>query len=125
MDVCIPTIRFLADELAIDTPIQVSSDLGLEARYVETFPDRPGPTERIVAYMRELGTDELLEGASGRSYFDTALFEANGFRVEFHDYDHPSYEQPYPPFVTHLSALDLLLSVGRTRAREVFAGVAA
>jgi nucleotide-binding universal stress UspA family protein len=113
------SLRFLADRLGVETPILVSSQLGLEARYAERFPGNPGPTHRIVAYCEALGADELLEGASGRSYFDVALFASHGLQVHFHDYVHPAWPQLHEPFVSHLSAMDLLLCVGPERARRV------
>lgn len=120
-DVAIASIRFLAERFGATTPIVVSSDLGLEARYAERFPDRPGPTHRIIAYMEALGATELLEGESGQSYFDVELFEAAGMRVRFHKYNHPVYPQLHGPFLSHMSALDLLLCVGAERAAEVLA----
>jgi len=119
VDASLATIRFLADSLGITTPILLSSQLGLEARYAERFPEQPGPSHRIVAYMDALGADELLEGATGVSYLDCELFARHGKRVEFHSYEHPVYPQLYDPFVSHLSAIDLLLNVGTEDARRI------
>ncbi len=119
VDATLPSIRFLADRLDVRTPILLSSELGLEARYRERFPEQPGPTHRVAAYLEALGARELLEGAAGRSYFDVPLFESLGFRVAFHDYVHPVYEQLHGPFVSHLSALDLVLCAGSERAAAV------
>jgi hypothetical protein len=113
------TIRWLAALLDVRTPILVSSQLGLEARYRERFPDRPGPTRRIVAYLEALGAKTLVEGAAGRAYLDQTLFAAHGLRVLFQDYAHPCYPQLHGPFVSHLSALDLVLCVGPDEARRV------
>jgi hypothetical protein len=120
-DVAIASIRFLAERLGMTTPIVVSSELGLEARYAERFPDRPGPTHRIIAYMEALGATELLEGESGQQYFDVQAFESAGMRVRFHRYNHPVYPQLHGPFVSHMSALDLLLCAGAERAAQVLA----
>lgn len=116
VDVSVPGIRWLAERLRIDTPILVSSELGLEARYRARFPEQPGPTHRIVAYMEALGASELLEGETGRRYFDVPLFASHGLRVRFHRYAHPEYPQLHAPFVSHLSALDLLLCAGEEEA---------
>ncbi len=117
--VSLATVRWLADLLDVRTPILVSSELGLEARYRERFPELPGPTHRIVAYLEALGARELVEGAAGRGYFDVPLFASHGLRVRFHDYVHPEYPQLHGPFTSHLSALDLVLSVGPEEARRV------
>jgi hypothetical protein len=117
----IPTIRFLAAHLGVTTPLVVSSAEGLEAQYAAEFPDRPGPTHRVIAFMKALGARELLEGESGRAYLDVALCERHGIRVEFQRYAHPVYAQLHVPFVSHLSALDLLLTVGAAEAGRVLA----
>lgn len=118
-DVSLATIRWLAELLDVRTPILVSSELRLEARYRERFAERPGPTQRIVAYLEALGAKELVEGAAGRAYFDEPLFAAHGLRVLFQDYAHPRYPQLHGPFVSHLSALDLVLCVGAEAAQRV------
>ena len=117
--VSLATVRWLADLLDVRTPILVSSELGLEARHRERFPDQTGPTRRIVSYLEAVGARELVEGAAGREYFDVPLFESHGMRVLFQDYRHPEYPQLHGPFVSHLSALDLGLCVGPEEARRV------
>ncbi len=123
VEASIPVIRWFAELLEIPTPLLVSSELGLERRYAEQFPDRPGPTHRIIAFMHALGASELLEGASGRDYLDVDLCARHGIRVAFQEYRHPIYRQLHEPFISHLSAIDLLLCAGRAQAaRAVAAG---
>lgn len=120
--VSIASLRFLAERLGVRTPILVSSELGLEERYRARFPDTPSPTHRVVAYLEALGASALLEGETGRRYFDVPLFASFGLRVDFHRYDHPVYPQLHGPFTSHLSALDLLLNVGAEEAARVLRG---
>jgi hypothetical protein len=122
VDVSIPLLRWLAERLGVDTSLVVSSEHGLEQRYRAASPDN-GPTRRIIAFMKALGATELLEGASGRSYLDVDLCADNGIRVVFHDYAHPIYAQLREPFVSHLSALDLLLCAGDAGARAILRAV--
>jgi len=119
VEASIPTIRYLAERLGVATPILRSSDLGLEGRYRAEFPDAQGATHRIVAYMKALGADELLEGETGDAYLDLDLCARHGVRVHFHRYRHPVYRQIFEPFVSHLSAVDLLLACGTDEARRV------
>lgn len=123
VDATLPAIRFLAARLGIETPLVISSERGLERAYEAQFPDQPGPTARIIAFMKALGATELLEGESGRDYLDVALCNEHGITVEFQHYRHPSYEQLHSPFISHLSALDLLLSCGEREARRILASV--
>lgn len=122
VDVDVPLLRHLARRLGITTPLLVSSELGLEAAYVRRYPDRPGPTHRIVAFMEELGADQLLEGAAGRAYLDLELCRRHGIAVEFHDYRHPVYPQRPGAFVSHLSVVDLLCNVGPDSALRALRG---
>lgn len=116
----LPTIRFLAERLQVRTPLLLSSELGLEQFYGERFPERPGPCQRIIAYMDALGATELLEGEAGQAYIDPVMFAAAGKRVIFHRYQHPTYPQLHTStFVSHLSAMDLLLNVGPDEAARV------
>jgi hypothetical protein len=124
VDVTIPLIHWLAERLDVGTSLFVSSALGLERRYRDTFPDMPGPTHRIIAFMKAVGATELLEGESGRAYLDVGLCASHGIRVEFQHYAHPVYPQLHEPFVSHLSALDLLLARGEHEARRVLRSVA-
>ncbi|MGI9432140.1 MAG: WbqC family protein, partial [Myxococcota bacterium] len=63
-----------------------------------------------------------LEGETGAGYLDVPLLGSFGMDVEFHAYEHPVYEQLHGPFVSHLSALDLLLCRGRAEAGRVLRG---
>ena len=119
VDVSVPVLRAMAELLGIDTPILISSELALEAGYRQRFPEQPSPTHRIVSYMEALGADRLIEGATGRSYLDVDLCSHHGIDVVFHDYDHPIYTQLHQPFISHLSAIDLLLCEGVAGTREV------
>lgn len=114
-----PILRWLAEQLEITTPLVVSSEHQLERCYQERFPDQPGPTHRIIAFLAELGADELLEGESGQAYLDVALCKRHGIRVEFQRYAHPTYRQLHEPFLSHLSVLDLLLCEGKVAARRI------
>ncbi len=119
VDASMPVLRWLVDQFRLTTPLLVSSELGLEQRYLEQFPEQPGPTHRIIAFLKALGARELFESESGQAYLDVALCKAHGIRVEFQHYAHPAYPQLYPPFLSHLSAIDLLLCVGPEEARRV------
>jgi hypothetical protein len=66
----------------------------------------------IFDLCRRTGATTYLSGPFGRDYLDEAVFQAAGIAVEYHDFDHPTYAQAWPGFVSHLSALDLLFNHG-------------
>ena len=68
---------------------------------------------RLIEMCRQANATEYLSGPSARSYMDLDAFERAGIQVRFADYDgYPEYEQPYPPFDHHVTALDLLFCTG-------------
>ena len=69
-------------------------------------------SERLVNICRHLGASRYVSGDSARSYLDVPLFERHGILVEWQQYTHPVYPQLHGGFVSHLSALDLLLNCG-------------
>ena len=119
VEVTVPLIRFMMERFGIALPLLVSSTLGLERSYAARFPERPGPTHRIIAYMKALGADELIEGETGSAYLDLDLCARHGIKVRFHRYRHPAYPQLFEPFYSHLSAIDLLLACGNREAAAV------
>ena len=95
--------------------------LGLTARFVRASSlDVQGcRNERLVAYCRHFGATHYLSGDSAKTYLDAELFRANGVEVVWQDYAHPVYVQQHGPFVSYLSALDLLLNCGAESAQII------
>ena len=94
--------------LGITTRITWSSDYGAPT----------GRNERLIDLCRKAGATEYLSGPSARGYVDEAMFAAAGVTVRFVDYSgYPEYPQPYPPFVHHVTMLDLLVCAGADAPR--------
>ncbi|HEY0653478.1 MAG TPA: WbqC family protein [Chryseosolibacter sp.] len=71
------------------------------------------PTERLVSLCKQAGAQVYLSGPAAKKYLRTDLFEQEGLRVEWMDYEsYPEYPQLYPPFVHAVSILDLIFNVG-------------
>jgi hypothetical protein len=70
------------------------------------------PSERLANLCQHFGADRYLSGDLARDYLDVALLERHSISVEWQDYRHPVYPQLHGAFVSHLSALDLILNVG-------------
>ena len=96
----------MAEWLEIRTPIERSSTLGIQGER----------SERLVRICANFGARRYLSGAAARSYLDVDLFARNGIEVIWQDYVHPVYPQLHGDFVSHLSALDLLLNLGDASA---------
>jgi hypothetical protein len=94
----------LRRHLGIATPQFKSSDI----------PDKPEDKNlKIIAICKHHGADLLYDGKAAQSFIDLDLFAAHGVTVIFQDYQHTPYPQRWGgEFVSHLSALDLLLNCG-------------
>jgi hypothetical protein len=97
-------IDFFRREFAIKTETALLSELAV------TF--GPDKTRSLVELLQAVWGDVFLEGATGKGFIEPTQFEEAGLRVEFQDYVCRPYPQQFKPFVSHLSAIDLLLNTG-------------
>lgn len=95
-------LAWMCSKFAIATPLAWSSELDVQGDRID----------RLIAIVRHYGGDIFYEGAAGRDYIPVERFEDQGVRVEFQNYQHPVYPQLHGPFVSHLSAIDLLFNHG-------------
>lgn len=102
VDLNIATTEWLANEFAIETPRHRVSQLAVEG-------DR---NARLINLCRLFHATRYISGDAARAYLEVDRFAAAGIKVEWHSYQHPQYPQLHGNFVSHLSALDLLLNVG-------------
>jgi hypothetical protein len=101
-DLCVHFIRGLCGIFGIGTPVHFSSEIGAGGARVE----------RLVAICERLGADEYLTGDAAEDYLTPEPFDAKGIRILYQRYQHPEYSQQHRPFVSHLSAVDLLFNCG-------------
>ena len=103
-------ISYLMRQLRIDVPVYRASDLNVE----ET-----DPTGRLVEICLRLGASAYLSGANGRNYLQVDRFREAGLALQFQAFDHPTYEQQFSGFQSHLSVVDALFCHGAERTREL------
>ncbi len=97
------SIKWLRKELGIDTQLRMGSEMeGLSEE----------PTQRLVDICRQVGADSYLSGVDGARYMEMERFADAGIEVIFQEYEPPTYPQLFGEFVSHLSALDLVLNCG-------------
>lgn len=109
VDLDLAMADWLSDWLGVRSTIARSSELGINGER----------SERLLEICRHFGADRYLSGNAAQSYLDADLFAAQGVHVEWQDFRHPIYPQQNGGFLSHLSALDLLLNVGPASA-EIF-----
>jgi hypothetical protein len=84
-------------------------------------------TARILDLCKKTGARTYLSGRGGSvDYLDVQLLGDAGVEVAWQSFRHPTYSQRYPAlgFVSHLSALDLLLNCGPSSADILRASMA-
>lgn len=101
-------IKAICGRLGIATPLMWSMD----------FPLLGGKTERLVDLCHQRLATRYLSGPAARAYLDERQFAAAGIEVVYADYSrYPEYRQLFPPFVHHVSVIDLLFNEGHDAPR--------
>jgi hypothetical protein len=98
--------------IGVATPATLASELNATGH----------KSERLLDICVKLGATEYYSGAAARHYLDLGLFERAGIEVYFQEYEHPVYPQLHGDFVSHLSALDLVMIVGDEAQRVIRSG---
>ena len=61
---------------------------------------------------KQLNADAYIFGTLGKDYANIDEFNNARIKVVFQDYNHPTYNQLYGKFISHLSVVDLLFNCG-------------
>lgn len=101
-DLNLEMINYLRDQLEIETPLIRSSEIGAEG----------SKTDLILDLCEEAEVDIYLSGPNGRDYLDSGRFQERGVELIYHDFTHPTYDQVFDGFESHMSAIDLLFNCG-------------
>ena len=88
--------------LHLQRRVVLSSQLGIQGER----------SERLLHLCLHFGATRYLSGDAAKEYLDVQLFAERGITVAWQEYDHPVYPQLHGEFVSHLSALDLVLNCG-------------
>jgi hypothetical protein len=96
-------IKWIIDELEIQTKIILASDLiNIEGE----------STQRLVSICKELGGTKYLAGVGAKKYQDDELFNTNQIEIINTSFKYPHYEQLWGDFIPNLSVLDVLFNCG-------------
>jgi hypothetical protein len=109
-DLNVRVIEWLMNELGIKTRLYFSSRLGAW-----------GKRSQLLANICAcLGATEYRSPIGSAAYLlqEIDILQSRSITVRFHNYQHPSYRQMFPPFVAYASILDLIFNEG-PRAMEI------
>jgi UDP-2,4-diacetamido-2,4,6-trideoxy-beta-L-altropyranose hydrolase len=104
VDLNVRLIEWIVQMLGIKTPLVLSSNLKRSGKKVEL----------LASICRSLGASQYVSPLGSAVYLlerqDTLLDQ--GIDVVFHNYNHPTYAQLFPPFLPYASILDLIFNEG-------------
>jgi len=103
-DLNVRLLRWLVSTLDIRTPMILASSLPVEGKR----------TDLLASVCRNQSADSYISplGASVYLLNELEVMARAGVDVAFQNYQHPEYEQLFPPFVPYASVLDLLFNEG-------------
>jgi len=103
--------NYLLDILQIHTPRIRSSTLSPVKR----------KSELILEICQKVGASTYISGPFGRDYLDLESFSKVGISVEFHEYNHPTYNQLHDGFEPYMSVIDLIFNHG-SNSQQIITG---
>lgn len=94
----------------------MSQIFGLKAKFYRASTLGVSPelraTEAILQIIKRVGSTKFLAGPSGKKYLAKDRFSQEGIELLFQEYHEPEHSQLFPPFISGLSAIDLLFNEG-------------
>lgn len=99
IDLNMELLRFIAAELGITTPLKFASGFNVKST----------SSQRLIDLVKSVGGDQYMTGSGSRDYLDESLFEKEGIKVLWQQFDHPVYNQLHGEFISMLSSLDFLM----------------
>lgn len=97
-------IELICGAMGISTKLSSSTDYELDG----------DKNMRLINLVKQAGASVYYSGPAAKSYIDESLFGSHGISVVWMSYErYPEYDQLFPPFDHHVTALDLLLNMGK------------
>lgn len=95
-------IRSICAYLGINTPMVMSSELGVKG----------AKTDRLINLLRAVGGQIYLSGPSAEAYLEKDKFQESGITLEFKSYVYDAYPQLWGGFEGAVTVLDLIANCG-------------
>jgi hypothetical protein len=111
VDTNIAFIKLVHDLLGLKTKLVFLSDL---PQFSELRKN-----ELIAAICRHFSADSYLSGIGGKAYNRPEIFEKQGIKLEYLDYEPIAYPQLWGNFIPNLSIVDMLFNCGATGTRKL------
>ncbi len=69
-------------------------------------------TRLLINICKAVGADSYFSGSGGKKYMDEELFEEEGVKLKYSEFQHPVYDQLWGDFSPNLSVIDLIFNKG-------------
>ncbi|MBI5638832.1 MAG: WbqC family protein [Nitrospirae bacterium] len=109
-------INFLID-IDMELIMKINHYLSLETKLVFSSEISSEGTKdvKLLSICKALNATIYLSGNAAKEYLRESIFVAEGIKVNWHDYEHPFYNQLWVKehgFISHLSLIDLVFNHG-------------
>jgi hypothetical protein len=102
-------IKIIVEMLDIQTEFKKSSELNPKGKKMEM----------IIDICKKVGADIYYSGRGAKKYQDEDVFQKNGIKLVYQNFEHPVYPQRFGEFVPYLSIVDMLFNVGPDKTKEI------
>jgi hypothetical protein len=106
-------IKAISGKLAIDTKFLLASQLEKTDKVKD---------HRLVELCQQIQINNYISPVGSAAYLEKhtpgGAITANGIELNYQKFKHPTYDQLYGDFISHLSILDMLFNCGFTRSAE-------
>ncbi len=93
---------------------EISNQIGLQTKFVKQsdLNTQNHSTRLLIEIVKKVGCDTYLCGGGAGGYQEDFLFEENGLKLHYQNFEHPYYHQASERFIEGLSIIDALFNLG-------------
>jgi hypothetical protein len=105
----------LLADMTIALILQLKAQLGIETRVMRASElDGSGTkADLLVSLCKQIGATAYLSPPGSKDYLDESdAFEKIGVPVQYYEFKHPEYPQPFGKFLPYMSIIDMLFNCG-------------
>ena len=113
-------------EFNINFITRVAEKIGITTKFVKASDLEPleGKKDVLLANIcKKIGCSKYISPQGSAEYLEAnepgGAIVQNGIELYYHNYEHPVYNQLYPPFIPYMGIIDLLFNEGFEKALEI------
>lgn len=106
--------------------IELANYIGLKTNFLyshDLLHIEGDKNERLVQINKLLQSTTYLAQCGTKKYIETEQFRDKNIEIVFLNFNHPIYEQGLGAFIPYLSIIDMLISIGPEKTREIIKNI--